>query len=189
MADTTQLFIDHNDGTFEWAKSSAGQGSQFWRGDGTLGVGAQGFQGSQGSAGSNGSQGAQGSQGDGVTTNQTLASLGFTASNGGSVLSTGQVTGYFTCPYAGTISAWNIVVDTGTVTIKCWKIATGTAKPTSSNSINTSGVALSTGTAIHSTTTSDFTTTTVAANDIFAFNIEAVSGVTQMTFNLQITKS
>jgi len=29
----------------------------------------------------------------------------------------------------------------------------------------------------------------VAANDIFAFNIEAVSGVTQMTFNLQITKS
>lgn len=125
-------------------------------------------------------------QGFQLATNVKLDTLGFTIDGGGSAISTGKVKGFFTCPYAGTISAWSIVVDTGTVTVKVWKIATGTAKPTSANSINTSGVALSTGTAIRSTTLTDFTTTTVTAGDIFAYNIEAVSGVTEMTFNLQI---
>jgi len=115
-------------------------------------------------------------------------SVGFTVDGGGSAISTGKVKGFFTCPYAGNITAWNIVVDTGTVTVKVWKIASGTAKPTSANSINTSGVALSSNTAIHSTTLTDFTSTVVTANDIFAFNIETVASVTEMTFNLEITQ-
>lgn len=168
---------------------SGAQGSQGAQGS----PGAQGFQGAagtgaQGSQGAPGAQGNQGSQGTGVSGNQTLTSCGFTIPNSGAAI-TGKIGGYFTCPYAGTISAWNIVVDAGTATIKVWKIATGTAKPTAANSINTSGVAISTGTAIHSTTTSDFTSTTVTANDIFAFNIEAISGVSELSFNLQITKS
>lgn len=100
---------------------------------------------------------------------------------------TGQQGTYIVFPVAGTITGWNIVADTGTATVSCWKIATGTAAPTISNVINTSGVALSTGTAIHSSTTSDFTTTTVAANDIFAFNLTAVSGATKLLFELEIT--
>lgn len=113
--------------------------------------------------------------------------VGFSSDGGGSVISTGQVKGFATCAQAGTISAWTIAVDTGTCTVKCWKVATGTAVPTISNVINTSGVAISSGTYVRSTTTSDFTTTAVAANDIFAFDITAVSGATVISFALQIT--
>lgn len=121
--------------------------------------------------------------------NLPIMSVGFTASNGGAVVNTGQVYGYFTVPYAGTITAYNGVCDTGTFTVKTWKIATGTAAPTVANSISTSGVGVSTGTAIHSTTLSDFTTTTVSANDIIAFQLTAVSGATNISFGLQINKT
>jgi len=87
----------------------------------------------------------------------------------------GTTTDYITVPFACTISAYNLLIDGGTITVKFWKIATGTAIPTSANSINTSGVSISSGTAIHSTTVTDFTTTSVAANDIMAMNVTAVS--------------
>jgi hypothetical protein len=79
-------------------------------------------------------------------------------------------------PFACTISAYNLMIDAGTVTVKFWKVATGTAIPTSSNSINTSGVSISSGTAIHSTTVTDFTTTTVTANDMMAMDITTIAG-------------
>lgn len=105
-------------------------------------------------------------------------------------LSTGKVKGFAVIPYAATITAFNFVIDTGTATVKVWKIATGTAKPTAANSINTSGVSISTGTALRSTTLSDFTTTAVAANDIFAFEITALGGSpTEIMFELELTKT
>jgi hypothetical protein len=95
---------------------------------------------------------------------------------GGIALASGSTTtAYVTVPFACTISAYNLLIDAGTVTVKFWKIATGTAIPTSGNSINTSGVGISSGTAIHSTTLSDFTTTTVTANDIMAMNVTVVA--------------
>ncbi len=94
---------------------------------------------------------------------------------------------YVTVPFSGNIVAWSIGVDTGTATVKVWKVATGTATPTSGNSISSLGVSLSSNTYIRSTTLSDFTTTTVAANDIFAFEITAVSGATRIAFELEIT--
>jgi hypothetical protein len=101
----------------------------------------------------------------------------------------GQQGTYVVFPAAGTITGWSVVADTGTATVKVWKIASGTAAPTVANNINTSGVSLSSGTAIISSTVSDFTTTSVAANDIFAFNLTAVSGATKLDFQLQITVS
>ena len=115
------------------------------------------------------------------------APAGFVVDGGGSAVSTGKVKGFTTIRQAGTITAWNIAVDTGTCTIKVWKVATGTAVPTVSDSINTSGVSISTGTYIRSTTLTDFTTTSVAVNDIIAYEITAVSGATEITFGLEIT--
>jgi hypothetical protein len=115
--------------------------------------------------------------------------IGFTADGGGSAIATGKVKGYFTYPSAATITGWNITLDTGTCTIKVWKVASGTAVPTAANSINTSGVAISSGTAVHSAVVTDFTTTAVSANDIFAYNIEALSGATELSFNLELTKT
>ena len=102
----------------------------------------------------------------------------------GSTLTTSEVS-YVTVPFACTLGAWNILADAGTVTVKTWKVATGTAIPTSANSISTSGVSLATGTAIHSTTMTDFTTTAVSANDIMAAAITAVSTAKFVNFTLQ----
>ncbi len=125
--------------------------------------------------------------GSGVTSWVALAArtVGFTVSGSGAA--TGKVNGYYTVPYSGTITGWSISVDTGTATVKTWKIANGTAVPTISNVISTSGVSISTGTHIRSSTVTDFTSTTVTAGDIIAFDITAISGVTQMTFQLEIT--
>lgn len=94
---------------------------------------------------------------------------------GAALTAASTTTSYVTVPFACTIAGYNLLVDAGTVTVKFWKIATGTAIPTVSNVINTSGVGIASGTAIHSATTSDFTTTTVTANDIVAMNITAVA--------------
>lgn len=94
-------------------------------------------------------------------------------------------TDYFTVPFACTIQAYTLSADAGTATVKFWKIATGTAIPTVANSINTSGVALSTGTSVHSTTLSDFTTTTIAANDNMAMNVSTSATAKFITATLQ----
>lgn len=115
---------------------------------------------------------------------------GATKDGGGVALSTGKFPGYLTIPYGASITAWHIGVDVGTCTIKVWKVATGTAVPTSGDSINTSGVSISSGTYVRSTTLTDFTTTTITENDILAFNIEAIAGgCTQVTFTLELTRA
>jgi hypothetical protein len=120
-------------------------------------------------------------------TPQSVRGLSFTIYNSAGLTagSTTASTDYLTVPFGCTIQAYNLVIDSGTITVKFWKIATGTAIPTSSNSINTSGVGIASGTAIHSTTLSDFTTTTVTANDIMAMNITAASGPTYVNGVLQ----
>lgn len=105
---------------------------------------------------------------------------------GGTALTAGaNTTDYLTIPFACVIQAYNLAIDAGTITVKFWKIATGTAIPTSSNSISTSGESISTGTAIHSATLTDFTTTTVNQNDIVAMNVSTVSGAAYVNGVLQ----
>lgn len=113
-----------------------------------------------------------------------LRILVFVFDGGGSALSTGK-TQYLSVPFACTISGWSIGSTTAeTVTVKTWKIVSGTALPTVSNSISTSGVSLSTGTAVQSTTLSDFTTTAVAANNWVAANLTAVTASQYVVFQL-----
>lgn len=116
-----------------------------------------------------------------------VRTVGCTIDGGGSAITTGKTKGFVTCPVAGTITGWSIGVDAGTATVKVWKKATGTAVPTVSDNINTSGVSLSSGTYVHSTTVSDFTSTAVAAGDIFAFNLSSVATAKELTFQLEIT--
>jgi hypothetical protein len=121
----------------------------------------------------------------GPSANQNIRSIGAGFSGGGVALTTGTVT-YITAPPACTIAAYNLTVDTGTISFDVWKIGTGTAIPTVSNTILSGGyLAISSGTVIHSTSTSLFTTTTSSANDIYGFEIEAVSGATQASIVLQ----
>lgn len=122
--------------------------------------------------------------GTGVTANQNIRSWGASFDGAGSPLSAGGKT-YMTVPFACTITAWNITVDTGTITFDIWKIATGTAIPTVANTITASALpAISTGTAIHSTTISGWTTG-VSANDIIGININTVASATKASLVVQ----
>jgi len=115
-----------------------------------------------------------------IPSNVRIRAIGAGFDGSGSALTSGATaTSYFTVPFACTISAWNITVDTGTITFDVWKVATGTAIPTSGNSITASALpAISSGTAVHSTTLTGWTTS-VAANDIFAVNINTVASATK----------
>jgi hypothetical protein len=103
--------------------------------------------------------------------------------------STGVIETYRVMEWAGTLTGWSISVDAGTATVKFWKVATGTAVPTVSNVINTSGVAISTGTHVKSTTVTDFSDTTFDIGDIVACAITAISGVGNISVQLYFTKS
>jgi hypothetical protein len=120
------------------------------------------------------------------STNLSIRSFGGGFDGGGSALTSGATqTTYFTVPFACTITAWNITVDTGTITFDIWKVATGTAIPTSGNSITAAALpAISSGTAVHSTTLSGWTTS-VAANDIIGVNINTVATATKASLVVQ----
>lgn len=111
--------------------------------------------------------------------------LVFELSNTSGLTAASTTTAYVTVPFACTLSAYNLVIDQGTITVKFWKRATGTQIPTSANSISTNGVNISTGTAVHSTTLTDFTTTAVVANDMLAMNVTAVTSATYVSATLQ----
>jgi hypothetical protein len=117
---------------------------------------------------------------------QLARGFGAAFDGSGAVLTT-TLTAYVKVPSGGTITAWSIIVDTGTCTIKVWKKAAGTAIPTVSDNINTSGVAISSGTVVRSTTVSDFTTLAVADGDIIGIHIQAVSSATQINFQIELT--
>ena len=111
----------------------------------------------------------------------SVRGLGFPIGQPGSgvSLTTSNTSGVLVVPFACTIQGWSLALgpgDSGTCTVKFWKIAAGTAIPTSANSINTSGVSLSTGTAVESATVSDFTTLSIAAGDLIIMAITAISG-------------
>jgi len=121
-----------------------------------------------------------------LPSNIRVRSFGAAFTNSGSALASGPVS-YFTLPYACTIAAWNITVSPAdTASFDIWKIATGTAIPTVANTIVASAApAISTGTAIHSTTLTSWTTS-VSANDIFGVKLTAVGGTaTQATLNVE----
>lgn len=94
---------------------------------------------------------------------------------------------------AGTITGWDITAlasgggAPGTVTFKTWCVNGGTAAPNSGNSINTSGVSLSSGTYVSSSTVSDFSVTR-AAGDHCAISFTAVGTAVCATANVYYNK-
>lgn len=115
----------------------------------------------------------------------------FSVDGGGSAITTGTVAGTSTANSGFTLTGWSISATgaTGTNTIKIWNAATGSAIPTIANVINTNGVSLTTGTTVYSTTLTDFTDQTYAAQDLFRCAITAVDGTaTDLTVTLFGTK-
>ena len=125
-----------------------------------------------------------------VTANTRARAVGAGFDGGGSALTSGSTaTAYFFVPFACTISEWAATVDTGTITFDVWKIASGTAIPTVTNTITASALpAISSGTAKASTTLTGWTTT-VTAYDIFGVNINTVASATKASLILECDTS
>lgn len=132
---------------------------------------------------------SQGSNATTVKNNLKLGQITMMIGDGVNAISTNATSFVVPCTFAGTITGYTIAADAGTCTIKTWKKATGTAIPTVADVISTSGVSLSTGTLVRSATVSDFTSTTVTANDVFIIQATAVATAKYISFTLEVTKS
>jgi len=127
-------------------------------------------------------QSTGGGSGSGLTSPITIAWDGQ-----GGFITTG-LTRYFVAPYACTITGWSIVAEgtSPTCTIDVWKIASGTSLPTVLNTITGTALPdLNTGNVIRSSTLTGWTTS-IAAGDILAFNIDAVANALTIKINLEL---
>jgi hypothetical protein len=96
------------------------------------------------------------------------------------------MTAYLGIEAACTISKWRIAAVGGTATIKVLVHASG-ALPTDVDSINTSGVSIaSAGDTGWQTDLTDFNSTTIPADSMIAIHLEAVSGATQVVFQMGV---
>jgi hypothetical protein len=112
---------------------------------------------------------------------------GFSVAFRGTDVSAGQ-TIFVTVPYTCTITDWAITSD-GAATIMLWSSPDSTQVPTDSDILTQHGLSLTTGTRIHSTTMSDFVSTSILAFDTIAVNLAAVGGsASHVEFSLGCTR-
>ena len=112
--------------------------------------------------------------------------VGMVFDGGGTAIALNKI-GYLPAvPYAGTIAAWDLCVDTGTATVDVFKIATGTGLPTSSITASATP-AIASNNCLHSTAVSTWTTA-IAAGDRLAFKVTAVSAATNISIVLTVNQ-
>lgn len=119
----------------------------------------------------------------------TSGSLGIVIDGAGSVISAG-VKGYLKVPYNCTITSSEIVAkETGSIVIDIWRDTYANFPPTDADSITASA----TPTLSSAQKSQDLTLTNWAASltggHYLAFNVDSVTGVTQATLTLNITRS
>ncbi len=114
--------------------------------------------------------------------------FGVTIDGGGGILKTG-ITGYRVMSTSGIINGWNLVTSlTGNIVFDIWKISGGTL-PTIANTITASAKPTLTGALFSASTAVSTWNKNFAINDIFAFNIQSVTGVTWAALQLTYLKS
>jgi hypothetical protein len=120
--------------------------------------------------------------------NIALSSVGTVIDGGGQVITTGQK-GYIYCPYAGTITAATLISDqVGSCVVDVWKANYPTI-PTVTNSIVASDPPTLSSAQKSQDTTLTGWTTSVAAGDVFGFNVNSASTITRIMLSLTVEKS
>lgn len=114
--------------------------------------------------------------------------VGIVVEGNGSVITTG-LKGYLYCPYAGTITAATLIADvSGSCVIDVWKAAYSTV-PNSGNSITASAKPTLSSSQVSQDTTLTGWTTSVAAGDVFGFNVDSASTIKRVVLTLTVAKS
>jgi hypothetical protein len=115
--------------------------------------------------------------------------LTFIMDGGGSAITTGQK-GHIEIPFACTITGWTLLADqSGSIVIDVWKDTYANFPPTVADTI--AGSEKPTLSSVQKNQDLTLTTwsTSVAAGDILAFNVDSVSTVTRVTLSIRAQKS
>lgn len=135
--------------------------------------------------------------GNGVSGNPTIAldtvartrELVFIVDGGSSAITSGQK-GHLRIPFACTITSYALMANaSGSVVVDIWKDTQANFPPAVADTITASAKpTLSSAQSSFSSTLTGWTTS-IAAGDILAFNIDSVSTITRLTISLTVTMS
>lgn len=115
--------------------------------------------------------------------------ISYVIDGGGSVITTG-LKGFLQIPFACTINSWTIMADaTGSMVIDIWKDTYANYPPTVADTITASAKpSLSSANKATSSTLTGWTTS-IAADDVLAFNVDSASTVQRVTITLKVTRA
>jgi hypothetical protein len=120
----------------------------------------------------------------------TVGTVTFIIDGGGATITTG-VKGYLTIPFACTINEWTLLADqSGSIVVDIWKDTYANYPPLVADSITASAKpTITTATKGQSSTLTGWTTT-IAAGEVLAFNVDVgVTSVQRVTLSLKVTRS
>ena len=129
------------------------------------------------------------SRSDHVHSEVTSVGFGIGSADGTNVIGVGTKH-YFSVPFACTITGWRVMVSpNATVTLDIWKVASGTTLPTNSNSITASAKPGVTAAPAARSTSLTGWTTSIAAGDILAWEVETNDLAKFIGLSLELTKT
>jgi hypothetical protein len=117
-----------------------------------------------------------------------IRTITFIVDGGGSVITTGTK-GYLPkIPFAGTIVSWRMIAkESGSAVVDVWKAAS--AVPTNGNTITASAKPTLTAQQLADSSTLTGWTTSIAVGDVFGWEVESATTVTQLTLVLEIQET
>jgi hypothetical protein len=115
--------------------------------------------------------------------------IAFIIDGGGSAITTGEK-GHLRVPFACTINRATALADqSGSVTVDVWKDTYANFSPTDADSITASAPVTITSAQKSEDSTLTGWTTSVAADDILAYNVDSATTITRVTVSLKCTKN
>lgn len=116
-------------------------------------------------------------------------SLNYVIDAGENVITTG-VKGFIEWPFNATVGGWTILADTtGSIVVDVWKDSYGNFAPTIADSISGSEKPTLASAQKNQDLSLTSFVTTVAAGDIWAFNVESVTDVKKVTIAFRFNKT
>lgn len=113
----------------------------------------------------------------------------FIIDGGGSTITLGQK-GFFEVPFAMTITGWTLVADqSGSIVVDVWKQGYAGFPPNSGNSITGADTPTLSSAVKNQNNAVTLWTTSLAAGDILAYNVNSVTTVQRVTLSIRGTKN
>ena len=117
------------------------------------------------------------------------AAIVFIIDGGGSTITTGQK-GHIRVSFACTINRVTMLADqSGSIVVDIWKDTYANFPPADADSITASAPPTISGAQKSEDSTLSGWTTSIAADDILAFNVDSVSTIERVALNLKVTKT